>query len=127
MATRQPPTTAWGALLVAADLLEKSAGLARTATLQADYKAGKLDPYAALQDACWPPPEQIPRENGGIPKDSVTERPYWTALARLDMALGGTGDGMHNAIDRLCETQAETAQSVASAMRNAASPRAAVS
>lgn len=63
----QPPTTAWGALLAAANLLEQSKGLARISTLTADYKMGKLDPYAALQNALWPPPDTIPASTVASP------------------------------------------------------------
>jgi len=117
---RQPPTTAWGALLVAADILEQSAGLTRADRVAADYIAGRSDPYAALRNALWPAPEQIPWEHGGIPVDRTTGRPYWAALRRLDISLGGYGDGMLAEIDRLCEAPGATVASVAAAMRDAA-------
>lgn len=116
----QPPTTAWGALLVAADLLEQSKGLARITNLTADYKVGKLDPYAALQDALWPPPDTIPRIDGGIPADRTTGRPYWAAIKLFDLALGGPGELWSPLIDQLAEDSKSTAASVAARMREAA-------
>lgn len=103
----KPPTTAWGALLVAADILERS-------TTMTD-----LDPYAALQEALWPG-EEVPLDpSGRVRTDRLSGRPYWTALARLDFSLGGTGNEDLAAVHRLLEPDA-TAASVAEAMRAAA-------
>lgn len=119
MATNQPPSTAWGALLVAAGTLEQSAGLAGVETYTADYKTGRSDPYKALQDALWPAGD-VPRADGGIPADKTTGRPYWAALGRLDVALGGTGQGKLQAVDELIVTPDATVATVAAAMRDAA-------
>lgn len=116
----QPPTTAWGALLAAANLLEQSKGLARISTLTADYKMGKLDPYAALQNALWPPPDTIPRVYGGIPADRTTGRPYWAAIKLFDLGLGSSGELWSTVIDQLTESPGATAASVAARMREAA-------
>lgn len=118
--TLPPPTTAWGALLRAADLLEACPGLARISTLQQDYLAGKLDPFAALQDALWVTPDNIPRVDGGIPADKNTGCPYWAAVKMFDLGLGGTGELWSPAIDKLLEDPAATAASVAALMRKAA-------
>lgn len=116
MPTRRPPTTLWGALHVAAGLLEASPGLARLATISRDYKAGKLSVPAALQDALWPPPEPLPRVDMGIPQHDPADYRcalYWRALQAVDEHCGGC------ALD-FSETPQATAATVAAMMRDAA-------
>lgn len=109
MTDRQPPTTTWGALLAAANILERSAA------------STGLDPYAALQDALWPPPEAVPLDPAGqVRGDDTTGRLYWGALGRLDVTLGGTGHGELAAIGRLLKVPGQTVAAVVDAMRQAA-------
>lgn len=119
---KQPPTTVWGALLVAADLLQQ-AGLAKLATLKKDYKSGKLCVATALQDALWPPPDKIPFVDGGIPvrhpHDSRCTQ-YWDALSHLDRYCGGHGDWLLSSAYDLIEGANGTADGVADLMRSAA-------
>jgi hypothetical protein len=81
------PTTAWGALLVAANILEQR-GLAQGHgyTLANQIRNGRVDPFLALQLALWP--DTPPSMDGEIPEDRVSGRPYWAAVARLKSSLG---------------------------------------
>lgn len=119
-----PPTTVWGALLVAADLLEE-AGLARLATLRRDYDAGKLSVFAALQDALWGSYDKVPNIDGGIPRSCADDPQcalYWAAIRVLNQFCGGD-DTMWpiDAIDAHTEPPEATAAGVADLMRRAAS------
>ncbi len=117
-----PPTTIWGTLRIAADLLEE-AGLARLATIRADYDAGKLSVFAALQDALWQTFDQVPNIDGGIPR-SCKHDPrcalYWDAIRVLDRFCGGPGDVWTEQIDKFTEPPDATAAGVADMMRQAA-------
>lgn len=115
-----PPTATWGVLLRAAALLEDGPGLARLDTVLKDHKAGKLSVYDALQDALWPPPEDIPK--GGIPQHDDREPRcalYWAAVRALDLHCGGNGRSFAG-IDAVTEPADATATSVAEHMRQAA-------
>lgn len=119
-----PPTTVWGALLIAADLLEK-AGLARLETIRRDYDAGKLSVFAALQDALWGSYDKVPNIDSGIPRicaDDPRCAMYWEAIRGLNQFCGGTDDMWPvDAIDAHTEPPEATAASVADLMRRAAS------
>lgn len=119
-----PPTTTWGALLVAADLLEQ-AGLARLETIRRDYDAGKLSVFAALQDALWGSYDKVPNVDNGIPRSCPGDPRcalYWDAVRVLNRFCGGTDDTWPgDAIDAHTEPPEATATSVADLMRCAAS------
>ena len=110
---RQPPTTVWGLLRVAADLLEASPGLARLATVSRDYRAGKLSVPAALQDALWLTPDRVPNIDGGIPRTHPGDARcalYWRAMHAVDEHCGGD-------MFDVTEAAGATAASVAAMMR----------
>lgn len=113
---RKPPTTVWGTLSVAADLLEASPGLARLATIARDYRAGKLSVPAALQDALWITPNLVPHVDCGIPQYDPADRRcalYWAAMRALDEHGGGS-------FDTFAEAAHATTASVAAIMREVA-------
>lgn len=130
MADRESPTTVWGVLMVAARLLEASAGLARYDHYAKDHKAGKLTVYSALQDALWPPPEPVFRFDHGIPSSPPggrTDKPYWDprcalyweAVRLLDRQCGGDGKSL-DGIDKVCDAASVSVADVAARMRLAA-------
>lgn len=83
-----PPTTAWGALL-------KTAALIEAAEFRHDPRGRKIThpthggpwPTLALQLVLWP--QEKPSLDNEIPTDAASGVPYWAAMTRLRQAAGG--------------------------------------